>query len=257
MSSIFGLVPILAVVAIQLLFIRSVSSMNLTNAYLHHKCNNTEGRYKPGSVFEKNFDMILHTVVYNGNLTDGYRTYQKGKDPNIAFIKFQCRGDSYGSKCRSCLTTAVSELRKRCPGNKGAIIWYDQCFFKLSTKDSHNKIDYENDFYMSNANNVSGNPELFNREISDLLKKLTIKATNENIVEGSKGLFYGAGETTIGTKKIYAMVQCTQDLVYNSCYACLEWIFRKLPECCDGKRGGRVLGTSCNFRYEFYPFLRY
>ncbi|XP_024014969.1 putative cysteine-rich repeat secretory protein 28 [Eutrema salsugineum] len=227
MSSIFGLVPILAVVAIQLLFIRSVSSMNLTNAYLHHKCNNTEGRYKPGSVFEKNFDMILHTVVYNGNLTDGYRTYQKGKDPNIAFIKFQCRGDSYGSKCRSCLTTAVSE------------------------------IDYENDFYMSNANNVSGNPELFNREISDLLKKLTIKATNENIVEGSKGLFYGAGETTIGTKKIYAMVQCTQDLVYNSCYACLEWIFRKLPECCDGKRGGRVLGTSCNFRYEFYPFLRY
>ncbi|KAL9829638.1 putative cysteine-rich repeat secretory protein 28 [Arabidopsis thaliana] len=256
MFSTFGSVPILTVVAIQLFLIRNVLSLNLTNAYLHHKCNNTQGIYKRGSAFEKNLNIALRTVIFNGDFRTGFRYGDVGEDPNTVFVMYQCRGDSYWSNCRTCVTTALSGLRKRCPGNKGAIIWYDQCLFEISTVDSYHKIDYENDFYLSNPKNVS-NRELFNRETSALLEKLTTKATDKKNIDGANQLvLYAAGEKRIGTKKVYAMVQCTKDLVFTTCSSCLEWIFRMYSDCCDGKQGGRVLGTSCNFRYELYPFLR-
>ncbi|EOA31934.1 hypothetical protein CARUB_v10015173mg [Capsella rubella] len=126
---------------------------------------------------------------------------------------------------------------------------------KITTINSFNKIDYENDFYLSNPNNVS-DKELFNKEMSALLVELTDKATDKNNMKNNKFVLYAAGDKRIGTKTVYAMVQCTKDLVTTSCAACFEWIFKMFSECCDGKRGGRVLGTSCNFRYELYPFLR-
>ncbi|KAG7578217.1 Gnk2-homologous domain [Arabidopsis thaliana x Arabidopsis arenosa] len=122
MSSTFGSVPILTVVAIQLFLIRNVLSLNVTNEYLHHKCNKTQGIYKRGSAFEKNLNIALRTVIFNGDFRTGFRYGDVGEDPNTVFVMYQCRGDSYWSNCRTCVTTALSGLRKRCPGNKGAII---------------------------------------------------------------------------------------------------------------------------------------
>ncbi|OAO99946.1 hypothetical protein AXX17_AT4G24020 [Arabidopsis thaliana] len=247
MSSVFGSVHILAMIAIQLLLTHSVSSLNLTNAYLHHKCSNTQGKYKQGSAFEKNLNLVLSTITSIGNFRDGFRYTEEGEDPNNVFVMFQCRGDSYWSKCPPCISTAVSGLRRRCPRNKGAIIWYDQCLLKISSVASFNKIDYENDFYLSNPNNMSDRG-LFNKETSALLEKLAYKASDRNNLDGKQLVLYAAGEKRIGTKKVYAMVQCTKDLIFTKCFECLEGILRKFPQCCDGKRGGRVFGTSCNFR---------
>jgi len=108
MFSTFGSVPILTVVAIQLFLIRNVLSLNLTNAYLHHKCNNTQGIYKRGSAFEKNLNIALRTVIFNGDFRTGFRYGDVGEDPNTVFVMYQCRGDSYWSNCRTCVTTALS-----------------------------------------------------------------------------------------------------------------------------------------------------
>lgn len=111
-SNIFGLVPILAVVTIQLL-IRSVSSQNVTNEYLAHQCNNTQGTYTPGSTFEKNLNQVIRNISKH-DLSNGYTyesnvvAYRGNKNPNIVFVLVQCRLDSFGSKCHSCLATALS-----------------------------------------------------------------------------------------------------------------------------------------------------
>ncbi|CAD5323790.1 unnamed protein product [Arabidopsis thaliana] len=224
MISKFGSVHILAVVAIQLLIIPSISSLNLTNAYLHHKCNNTEGKYSHGSAFEKYINLALRAID-SDNYLNGFAYIERGEDPNKVFVMYQCRGDSYGSKCKSCISAAISG------------------------------IDYENDFYLSNPNDVN-DKELFNKETSALLEELTNKATDKNNMIGNKFVLYAAGDKRIGTKNVYAMVQCTKDLVTTTFAACFEWIFKMFSKCCEGKQGGRVLGTSCNFRYELYPFLR-
>ncbi|CAN8258375.1 unnamed protein product [Cochlearia groenlandica] len=255
MSSFIGLVQILVVVTIQHLLLLSVSSFNVTNEYLHHKCINSQGKYNKGSAYEDNLNRVIR-LTSSDILRSGFSYTSYGKAPNAAYVLLQCRADSYLSKCRSCFDVAFSGLSKRCPGNKEAIIWYDQCLVKISTVRDYGNIDTKNTFYLSNPNKVSGNLGLFNKEASTLLKELTSKATSKDNVDGVVMRLEAAGSKPFGTKKLYGMVQCTQDLEFDGCNECLEGILKKFPNCCNGKQGGRGISTSCNFRYELYPFLR-
>ncbi|CAA7030246.1 unnamed protein product [Microthlaspi erraticum] len=95
------------ILAIELILIRSVSSLNLTNAYLHHKCLPSEGTYKAGSKYEKDLNIITRRLsAYS--FPDGFRHISYGDAPNSVSVIFQCRGDSYGSFCRSCFSTALA-----------------------------------------------------------------------------------------------------------------------------------------------------
>ncbi|KAK8594927.1 hypothetical protein V6N13_015838 [Hibiscus sabdariffa] len=109
-----------------------------------------------------------------------------GQEPNQAYGLALCRGDVSSQDCETCVVEAGTEIRKRCPYNKGGIIW-------------------ETELY--------------------------------------------------GSDKLYGLTQCTRDLSASDCKKCLDGIIGELPSCCDGKQGGRVVGGSCNFRYEIYPFL--
>ena len=105
------LVPVLVVVATQLLLTRTISSLNMTNAYLHHKCLVSQGKIKPGSLDEKDFNAIIKSLSKDSYaFRTGYSMMAFGDEPNMVSVTFQCRGDSYGDKCRSCFATAQSEV---------------------------------------------------------------------------------------------------------------------------------------------------
>ncbi|CDY24273.1 BnaC03g42460D [Brassica napus] len=247
MPSIFGSAPILAVVAIQLLLIPSVvSSLNVTNEYIHHACNNTQGKFKPGSVFEKNLNIALKNIsafnLHKGFALDSNmdRPY-KNIPPDTAFVMLQCRGDSYGSKCRSCLATALSGLRKKCPRNKAGTIWYDQCTLDISTYSAgDSRILYDNYFCKENPKDLSGDTQMFIKKKVAFTEKLLSEV--KKLGKNGKGPLYATGETMIGTKKLYGMMQ--------------YWIISEHPLCGREKQGVRYLCRSCNARFELYPFLR-
>ncbi|CAN8274300.1 unnamed protein product [Cochlearia groenlandica] len=257
------LIPFLVVVATQLLFICNASQLNLTNTYLHHKCLVSQGKYNPGSEYEKTLNNLVRLLT-RFNFSRGFNHVTIGEAPINVTIKYQCRGDSYGSKCQSCFNDGILGLRRRCPRNKGGIIWFDQCFVELTSInmiDARSKnIDYENNFSLHNPNKVSGDANSFNKETTSFLKMLTLKANNENNKgENGEMALYASGEKKLGgTMKLYAMVQCIRDKYYMTklCKECLETIISEFSKCCDGKQGGRILGEYCTFRYELYPFLR-
>ncbi|CAA7060679.1 unnamed protein product [Microthlaspi erraticum] len=201
----------LAMMAIQLLIIRSVSSMNQTNAYLNHKCSDIEGKYKPKSPYEQNLNFLI-TDMSKDNFIRGFAYAYHGDDPNTIYILLQCRGDSYGSKCGSCLSTAISELRKRCPMNKAGIVWFDQCLLKISPTAFFEKIDDKNKFYMYSTKKVT-DPASFNAKTKALLTELTAKATRRS----DKLLLYETGEVKLVKMNLYGMVQCTRDLWFTVC----------------------------------------
>ncbi|ESQ47670.1 hypothetical protein EUTSA_v10021371mg [Eutrema salsugineum] len=235
--------------AIQLLFIQSVSSQSQNNAFLYHKCSDIEGNFTSKSPYESNLDSLFRRISYRVP-SSGFAASSAGNSPDNVNGLALCRGDASSSDCGSCLATAIPELRQRCPNNKAGIIWYDNCLVKYSSTNFFGKIDYENRFYLYNVNNVS-DPASFNTQTKALLTELTQKATT-----GDNQKLFATGEKNLEKKKLYGLVQCTRDLRRESCKACLDGIIGELPNCCDGKEGGRVVGGSCNFRYEIYPFVK-
>ncbi|TYI05168.1 hypothetical protein ES332_A10G069600v1 [Gossypium tomentosum] len=148
-----------------------------------------------------------------------------GQNPNQAYGLALCRGDVSTPDCKTCVVEAGSEIRKRCPYDKGAIIWYDNCLFKYANMEFFGHVDNQNKFYMWNLNNVS-EPQSFNAKTKELLSDLATQAY-------ANPKMYAAGEMELyGSNKLYGLTYC-----------------------CDGKGGGRVVGGSCNFRYEIYPFV--
>ncbi|KAG7578219.1 Gnk2-homologous domain [Arabidopsis thaliana x Arabidopsis arenosa] len=240
--------PIL-LVAIQILSIHTVLSQSQNNAFLFHKCSDIEGSFTSKSPYESNLNNLFPQLSYKVPST-GFATSSAGITPDNVNGLALCRGDASSSDCSSCLATAIPEIRQRCPSNKAGIIWYDNCLVKYSSTNFFGKIDFENKFYLYNVNNVS-DPSTFNTQTKALLTKLTKKATT-----GDNEKLFATGEKNIGKKKLYGLVQCTRDLKSVDCKACLNGIIGELPNCCDGKEGGRVVGGSCNFGYEIYPFVK-
>lgn len=101
---------------------------------------------------------------------------------------------------------------------------------------------------MWNLRNVS-DYENFNARTKELLKGLAEEAS------GTPKM-YASGETdSVVGAKVYGMVQCTRDVSRVDCRKCLDGAISELPSCCNGKEGGRVVGGTCNIRYEIYPFV--
>ncbi|KAL0899265.1 hypothetical protein Bca101_083226 [Brassica carinata] len=243
------------IVAMQFLIIYSVSSLNLTNEYLSHKCFLNQGKYNSGSDYEDILNILFRRVRTDDYDITGFRYTSKETSPlDSSSVMIQCRGDSYGSNCRTCADTAVTGFLKRCPKNKGGIIWYEQCFLYVTSIDDPMRIptNYKNTFSMYNPNNVRGDGKLFSKQAVDFFSELTLKVKKP--AKYYRVIFYAAGEKKLGKNTLYAMVQCVE--LTLDCKNCLAWSITKLFENGNIKQGGRVLGMNCEIRYELYPFLR-
>ncbi|KAJ0111321.1 hypothetical protein Patl1_02074 [Pistacia atlantica] len=213
---------------------------------LFHFCSNPEN-FTANGPYETNLNKLTSSLYLKTPPT-GFGMSNVGDKPDQTYGLALCRGDVATSDCKTCVADASGEIRKRCPYNKAAIIWYDNCLFKYSDKDFFGQVDYKNRFYMWNVKIVS-EPEAFNQKTKGLLSKLAKDAY-------ATPKLYAVGEMELEkSKKLYGLTQCTRDLSSTDCKKCLDGIIGELPSCCDGKEGGRVVGGSCNFRYEIYPFV--
>ncbi|KAJ8767116.1 hypothetical protein K2173_013513 [Erythroxylum novogranatense] len=102
---------------------------------------------------------------------------------------------------------------------------------------------------MWNVNNVT-DPRDFNKLVNTTINSAASKAASDDYKRfGYKQVNYSKSNL------LYSVVQCTPDLNTSECDRCISIIMEQLPTCCSGKRGGRVLTPSCNFRFELYSFL--
>ncbi|XP_050206799.1 cysteine-rich repeat secretory protein 38-like [Mercurialis annua] len=216
--------------------------------YLYHFCSASQNFTSKGP-FEANLNKLAGNLYLQVPKL-GFGFGSSGQKPDQVFGLGLCRGDVSPSDCKKCVANASGEIRKRCPTNKAAVIWYDNCLYKHSHEKFFGRIDNKNKVYMWNVKVVNKTAQ-FNEEIRELLHELVDEAH-----ETPKLYKTGDSEIEDSKTKLYGLVQCTRDLSNGDCKKCLTGIIGELRSCCDGKVGGRIISGSCNFRYEIYPFYK-
>ncbi|KAL6329967.1 hypothetical protein AAG906_039882 [Vitis piasezkii] len=228
--------------AIQL-YVNEVTISELTQAQVYVYCD-AATNYTSGSVYEKNLNLVLTSLVASASIT-GFNMTTAGQDPDVAYGLIQCRPDISKGDCQTCSSTSAVEISQRCPNQREAFIQYDIC-----------SLHYSDWRFFSTVNSVPQilvnvhdmtNPVLFNDQLESLFENLSSRAASNPSLFAIRSTLY------TGSTNIYGMVQCTRDLTENNCLGCLQDIRKYIPS--DGSQGGQVISLSCSLRYEISPFF--
>ncbi|KAK9733983.1 hypothetical protein RND81_04G105800 [Saponaria officinalis] len=201
------------------------------------------------STISSNIDRLLANLVapfeHGTNFVEA--SYGKDKTTKVYGLA-QCRGDVGTSDCLGCIQDAAQQIRKLCPNQTDARIWYDYCLLRYSQDQFYDQVDTSYGELYKNVENVT-NPDDFNQELGNLFKKITSKAIKpSNLGLGKDDKKLSSFET------LYGLVQCTRDLSPINCAQCLAIAIENFQGFCYEKKGCRVFYSSCFVRYELYPF---
>ncbi|KAK3004670.1 hypothetical protein RJ639_018287, partial [Escallonia herrerae] len=194
-------------------------------------------------------NFAVQTLKPLGTAQNGFSATSCGNAKDQVYGLAQCRGDVSSNDCLSCIQDASKEIRKRCPDQADARIWYEYCFLRYNTKNFLGEVDTSYGIFYYNTAYVT-DPDAFNEELGALMDRIKSQAVGPF----NKGL--GKGESKLSPfETLYALVQCTRDLSQLSCSQCLAIATGNFPTFCNSKKGCRVLYRSCYVRYELYPFF--
>lgn len=217
--------------------------------YLYYDCPNTT-TFTPNGTYHHNLNSLLSSFTSNATGGNGFYNLTLGQgSSDIIHGLFLCRGDVTKNICQECVTTAAKEILHRCPRERVALITYDECMLRYSSRDFFSSVQREPSLQLLNTQEVS-EPERF----MDLMVKTMNNVTAQAADDPSGKRFATAEANFSSFQKLYTLAQCTQDLSVGSCNECLQAAVGDLPGCCNGKQGGRVVFPSCNVRYELYQF---
>ncbi|GLT54801.1 hypothetical protein SLA2020_279680 [Shorea laevis] len=221
--------------------------------YLYHVCSNTT-TFSANSTYQSNLNRLLASLTSNANRSTGFynTTASTGNSVDTVYGLFLCRGDLSADACRDCAADATKDVVDRCPIEKVAVAWYDECMLRYSNQDIFSRMVTDPNLILINTLSISEQNRF------DLL----VRTTMNDLASGISNV--GSGAKKFGTKEanftalqtLYTLAQCTADLSGSDCNRCLQMAIANLPSCCGGKQGARVLFPSCTVRYEVYPFYQ-
>ncbi|XP_060188075.1 cysteine-rich receptor-like protein kinase 10 isoform X3 [Lycium barbarum] len=216
---------------------------------LQYICPNTTS-YSPNSTYNSNLKVLLSSLSSNASRPSGFYNSTAGHTgSDVAYGLFLCKGDLSPDVCQNCVSRAVKDILERCPKRKIAIICYDECLLRYSNRSIFATEDVSVIKILDNPQNVS-EPKRLLPLLGNMMDEIATVAAKENDRSGKKFATKEANFSSL--ERVYSLAQCTPDLSESSCDNCLRVAIGNLPS--DGKKGGRAICTSCNIRYEMYPF---
>ncbi|XXG69295.1 hypothetical protein AAC387_Pa06g2202 [Persea americana] len=231
-------------------FLLSLSILQpLTTAQpLYRKCE-TALNYTSNSTYASNLNTLLASLPSNASRNNGFYNTTVGTNQDTVYGLVLCRGDVTPATCKNCLDVSIKEIKQLCPNNKIAAIWYEYCQLRYSDKRFFSLMEDAGKITLYNTGSINS-PTQFLPFLNDLLRNLSNRAANDP----SLGMFATEETKFMGSQDVYGLAQCTRDLSMNDCRRCLEGAAGDVMGCCSSNRGARVLTTSCNLRFELYPF---
>ena len=240
--------------SLSIVFLSILSFLNLTTPatganYLFHFCANST--FSANSLYQTGINSLLSSLSSNATRNlEFYNTTTNQNTSNPVYGLYLCRGDVTSEVCRGCVAEATKDLTTRCSREKIAVIWYDECMIRYSNESIFSTVIVRPRVALLNTQNITDQDQL-NKLVNTSMTSLARKASDVPI--GVKK--FRTDEVNISAfQTLYNLVQCTPDLSSTDCNLCLQTAIIRLPICCGGKQGARVLLPSCNVRYELYSF---
>jgi hypothetical protein len=209
----------------------------------------TTVNYTSNSTYRANLNSLLASMSSNTEIDYGFYNFTARENSDKVNAVALCRGDISMEECRSCVNASSHDLLQYCPNQKEAIIWYTTCMVRYSNKLIFGVMEDNPLLAYYNVQNVS-DVEGFNQVLRPLLDMLRNRAASGNATPK----FAAASAAAPDFQTIYALLMCTPDLDELECSSCLGRATQYIPQCCDGKQGGRYIAPSCDLRYEIYTF---
>uniref|UniRef100_A0A7N2N921 Gnk2-homologous domain-containing protein n=1 Tax=Quercus lobata TaxID=97700 RepID=A0A7N2N921_QUELO len=230
-----------------------ISSVSSQPSYIKHYCNPTTETANPtneaaNATYQSSLTVLLNSL--SSKASQNYSFYNESSNIGI-YSLYLCRGDVSNGTCRGCISFATQDITTRCPSNKSAIIWYDQCMLRYSDVNFLGVASKKPQLIWWNTDRNISAPDQLNFNALSLLHDLIVHV-------GTTDMLYQTGvkEVTLsdGPTNGSGLVQCTRDIDVGSCGQCLRGLMDEAQKCCESKIGWRVLAQSCNLRYENYSF---
>ncbi|KAA3478826.1 cysteine-rich receptor-like protein kinase 15 [Gossypium australe] len=214
-------------------------------------CPNTT-TFTINSTYQANRDTLLSSL--SSNVTRGVFFYNTtaGKSPDMVYGLFLCRGDISTRACQACVIYAATHISRRCPLDKTAVVWYEECFLRYSNRNIFSVVTETPTIYF-----LSGRSSIVTISEEDRFEQFVLKVINETIAMAESrpagvSKYVTRFENISSFQTLYIKVDCTPDLSGADCGRCLRRARAYIPA---GRQGGRAFNPSCNVRYEFNPFF--
>ncbi|KAK2429667.1 cysteine-rich receptor protein kinase [Trifolium repens] len=210
-----------------------LTTTKATPTYTASHCTNTTSYIKnPPSTFQTNLKALLFSL--SNSSSPEFTTIAGFGTIDAVNGHIMCRGDVTDTICDECVTAATKEIIIRCPDQKEALIWYDECFLRYTNR----YFAFDNIIPRANLDdgNISTSVDLrtFNWSLDGFLDDLVI-----NTLSSSQSKTFASGEVAVTElTRIYGLVQCMDDLTRRQCETCLGNAIGTLPY---GKQGARAL----------------
>ncbi|GFZ03183.1 S-locus lectin protein kinase family protein [Actinidia rufa] len=204
--------------------ITGVAIGSVTGQPLYHVCSN----YTANATYQTDLDTLLSSLT-----PKAVSQHFDNDGLNGISSLYLCRGDVTHDQCQNCVKNASQEIRSRCPSDKEAIIWYDECMLRYSNATIFGLEAIFPGFFMWNVkNNNNSSPNEPDIDANALMYRLIQLARDD-------GMMFAADEGSAGggTRPTYGLVQCTRDITSDECGDCLVRLLKRSEECCQGKIG--------------------
>uniref|UniRef100_A0A0E0RAL3 non-specific serine/threonine protein kinase n=1 Tax=Oryza rufipogon TaxID=4529 RepID=A0A0E0RAL3_ORYRU len=237
--------------------------------------------YTARSAYESNLERLIAGLAKNASTPSLFGKGAAGAAPDTVYGVALCRGDlPNASACGDCVAGASRVARRACPLAEDVVVADDAgCQLRFSGHDILNRssnsttttTNADDAMVLMNTENITqpmlpgwdpGNADSV-AIITNIIKVLVQEtartaAYNSSPPPPATTTYYATGRMDVSATfpTLYSMAQCTPDLRPGGCWRCLQSINDMTTRYFAGRRGGRILGLWCNFRYETYPFYK-
>ncbi|KAF3967383.1 hypothetical protein CMV_008622 [Castanea mollissima] len=231
----------------------SQSRTEAVPTYTSHSCGNAPS-FTVNTPYQSNLNQLLAYLSSNAtrNIEFYNATASAMGSADTVYGLFICRGDMSADVCRDCVAKATKDIVIRCPVQKAAVVWYEECMVRYSYRYIFSSMATDPSAFPRSTLNMS-EPDRFNQLVRATMNDLASQLSN--VRAGAKK--FGTKEATFTPFKfLYTLAQCTPDLTGADCHRCLVTAINTLPGCCGGKQMGSVLFLSCIVKYAVTPFYQ-